>query len=239
MRYIILILLLLALISALQFILTRRLIAIGNGLAAEAEVYTREHPRELQRILIIGDSTAVGVGASKPEDSIAGRVGALFPNASIENLGVNGAKTHELIPRLEALEGNRYDLIMVHIGGNDIVRRTDLSELAESIDRVLTLAISLSDNVTLTTTGSLGTSKLLPLGTRWWFKNRTLEVRKIFIPAAEKHGVLYNDLFREPSNDPYAQNPKKYYAADLFHPSSDGYADWFSIISKSLNNINL
>jgi lysophospholipase L1-like esterase len=222
---------------ALSYFQMQKLIALGTGLADEAIAFSRVLEAGPQ-FLVIGDSSAVGVGASKSADSIAGRIGADYPQASITNLGVNGAKTAELLPRLESLELH-YDFILIQIGGNDIVRRTDLSELESSIDAILEEALKHTDQLVLMTSGNVGTSKLLPYLTRWFFTQRTRDVREIFMNAAKKHDVEYVDLFREKSDDPYAQDPAKYYSADFFHPSSDGYEDWYQFVSAKLEEISL
>lgn len=238
MKIFIVILVVVVVFVATQAILTRRLINIGVALSKQAVPFSRVNLEATERILVIGDSTAVGTGAESPEVSIAGRVGQTFPNAEITNLGVNGAKTHELIPRLEKIKDQHYELIMVHIGGNDIVRFTNLDELTESIASVLDLATTLADNVTLTTTGNMGTAKLLPFASRGIYESRTRKVRTIFKEAAEKRQVLYVDLFREKPVDPFALDPDKFYAADIFHPSGEGYEDWYKIIYRTLEKIS-
>jgi len=239
MKILIGILLVLLLFVAYQTFNTRRLISVGIGLADRVVPFSREYTDARARILVIGDSTAVGTGAETPEVSLAGLAGGYFPDAELINRGVNGAKAHELISRLESLKGYHFDLIMIHIGGNDIVRFTDLNELALSIATVLDLTTALADNVTLTTTGNMATARLLPYGTRWRYEKRTRQVRDIFKGAAQARNVYYVDLFREKPVDPFAQDPDKYYASDEFHPSGAGYADWFTIISKSLEQISL
>jgi len=239
MKIFISILLLAVLIISIELLLSWRLIAVGNKLADKAVPFSRDLPNAKTKILIIGDSTGVGTGASSPKLSIAGRVGKTYPQANIVNLSVNGARTSELIPRLKKLKNEHFDLIMLHIGGNDTVRFTDLITLKESIEAVLDLAIAHADNVTLTSTGNVGTAKLLPFATRWAFENRTRKVRAIFKKAAEDRKVSYVDLFREKDLDPFAKDPKKYYAMDSFHPSDIGYEDWYSFIEKVLPTLNI
>lgn len=210
---------------------TRRLIAIGLKLADNAIPFSRNAASP--KILVIGDSTAVGTGASSSSTSLAGLLGSFYPSASIENRGINGSKTRDLLSRND-LRGARYDLIMIHIGGNDTVRFTNLDELTKDIASVIDEAKKRSDNIVIVSTGNVGTARLLPLGTRWLFTIRTKEVRDIFKKAAVEKNVVYVDLFREPAIDPFAQDPSKYYATDSFHPSDAGYADWFSLIAKHL-----
>lgn len=210
---------------------TRRLIAIGLKLAENAVPFSRN--ASSPKILVIGDSTAVGTGASSSSTSLAGLLGAFYPSASIENRGINGSKTKDLLIRND-LRGDQYDLVMIHIGGNDTVRFTNLDELTKDIASVIDEAKKRSKNVVIVSTGNVGTARLLPLGTRWMFAIRTKQVRDIFQKAAAEKNVTYVDLFREPTIDPFAKDPSKYYATDSFHPSDAGYADWFPLIVKHL-----
>ena len=231
MKIVLLICLLLLAIFLYENYLTRSRIAVGVRLANEAIPFERIGTS--RRILVIGDSTAVGTGAGENQYSLAGLVGKSYPDATIVNKGVNGAKTHELIGRLQDMD-QHFDLVMIHIGGNDIVRFTNLAQLTEDIAEVLAIATEKGDVVTLTTTGNVGTARLLPFGTRWLFEKRTRQVREIFMKAAQERNVVYNDLFREKDKDPFAKDPLKYYAEDIFHPSNIGYADWYAIIELGI-----
>lgn len=214
---------------AIEYVHTTYLIRIGEGLAAAAIPFSRITNTN-QRILVIGDSTAVGTGASSPETSLAGLLGNHYPNATIENRGVNGAKVHDLIARFTSIKDKRYDLIEIHIGGNDIVRFTELKNVETDLKTVLSNAKQLSDNVVLVTSGNVGTSVLFPAPSRFLFTKRTRTVRDIFIRVAREHDVSYVDLFHEAAEDPFAKAPSNYYAADFFHPSDAGYQFWFDQI---------
>lgn len=232
MKYFLLVLILLVVFIAYQTIRTRRYIAIGIGLANSAIPY--EQDGDGLRILVIGDSTAVGTGAEISEGSIAGLVGKKFPQASIKNLGVNGAVTSEIIPRLEQ-DTENYDLIMIHVGGNDTRKFLPLDQLEADLNTAIDLAQEKAPAVTLTSTGSLGTAKLLPFGVRWLYTRQTYKVRNLFKRVAEEQGIPYANILRPVKEDPFAQQPKKYYSADWFHPSSEGYADWFQFIELAID----
>lgn len=213
---------------------TRRLIKVGVGLAERAIPFSRKNGSST--ILVMGDSTAVGTGASSSSASLAGLLGQTYPAASIENRGVNGAVTHDLIERFSKIEG-QYDLIMIHIGGNDTVHMTALDQLQKDLETVIRSAKQHSKKIVIVSTGNVGTAKLLPFGTRWLFTAQTRKVRKIFKQTAALSDATYVDLFREADADPFAKNPSKYYAADSFHPSDAGYADWFALIKPNLPKI--
>lgn len=227
----------LALYALFSYLHMRRLIDLGNEIAANAVPFARETKSDM-KILVIGDSTAVGTGAEAPEGSVAGRIGQDYPKASIENLGVNGSKTHELIPRLQALEEKQtYDLILVQVGGNDILRNTPLSKLSDSIDTVLAEATKRAEHVILMSTGDVGTSYLLPIGSKWFFTWKTKRVRALFIATTEKYDAHYIDLFKLKDMDPFVQDPEKYYANDYLHPSSEGYATWYGELGPVVHSL--
>ena len=220
------------------YLRTKSYISAGNELADKAVAYVQHPDNPKLKFLTIGDSSVVGTGASNPKGSVAGYLGADFPKADIVNLGVNGSKVHKIPSRLRELDGQKFDLVLIHIGGNDIVRRTNLKEFERSLTDVFDEAIKLSDNIIALHGGNVGTAGLFPYGTRWIFTYRTWQVRKIYKSLAEKKGVKYIDLWRNKENDPFAADMQTYYAGDLFHPSDEGYRDWYSFIKIELDKIN-
>lgn len=235
------ILVVLVVFALYQYFRKKHYIAVGEALAAEAALhpYSQENPNATLRILIIGDSTVVGTGADDPEHSVAGYLGADYPDAELVNLGVNGTRTHGLIERFEGIQDQHFDLVLIHTGGNDIVYNTDHTQLAQDLGTVLDLAKKVGDEVVLLSCGSVGTAPLFPFGTHWIFTARTKEVRDIFMPIAESKGVHYVDLLRETDLDPFAKDTDLYYAADKFHPSSTGYLDWYEHIKAVLDTLDL
>lgn len=219
-----------AVYGTFQYWRTKQYIRIGNDLANKAVAYKQHPDKPTLRILMIGDSTVVGTGAERPEDSVAGRFGKDYPTAEIINLGVNGAKTREITSRLKQFEGQHFDLVLIHTGGNDIVRFSKLSEVEKSLREVLSEAKKLSDTVVALHGGNIGTAKLFPVGTRWILALRTWQARRIFLRVMEETGADYVDLWRRGKDDPFFANPDTYYAKDYFHPSGVGYKDWYEHI---------
>lgn len=186
------------------------------------------------RVLFMGDSTGVGVGATRGEDSLAGRLSQDHTDWSIENVSVSGRKTAELIPVLEVLGTHQYDQIIIQIGGNDITYFSDRDTLAGDIAIVLQEAKRVSPQVILLTSGNVGNAPILPRPLAFLWHRRTLQVRDIFMKAAEERGVTYVDLYRDKKTDPFFLEPYRYHASDLFHPSSEGYGLWYQDLKKAL-----
>lgn len=220
-----------------QYIVLRNRIAVGNELAQKSIAYSQHPQQPTQYILIVGDSTAVGTGASEPIHSIAGRLGADYPNADIVNMAVNGAKIQDVKAVLSEYTGPRVDLLLIHMGGNNIVQFTALDTVEEDMLAVFTRAHDIADDVVVVTSGNVGTAKVLPLGIRWVWGVRTRQVRELFLQHTKEQGIHYVDLYTKPSDDPFSRDAKKYYAADMFHPSNEGYALWYTQIIAVIRSL--
>lgn len=219
----------------IQYWRTRHYIQIGIALAEQAVPYEQHPANPSLHFLVIGDSTAVGTGASRPEDSTAGRLGKDYPTADIVNKGVNGSKVAALPERFTEFKDDQFDLVLIQIGGNDIVRFTDPAAIERDLKTTLTEANRVGKQVILLHCGNFGTAKLLPVGSRWIFTNRTAKIRTLYQRIAPEYDAAYIDLWRVSSDDPFARDPDTYYAADYFHPSSAGYEDWYQHIKVELN----
>lgn len=218
-----------------SYIRIQSLLRVSRTLVENTLPYERALAPDAPRALFLGDSTGVGVGADTPLDSLAGRFGTDHPEWTVENRSVSGRKTAELIPILRALPGKHYEKVVVQIGGNDIVAFSEKKQLQKDITAVLEEAKHVGKEVFLLTAGNVGNTPLFPRPLAYIWTQRTLAVRKIFKRTAEEMGVTYIDLYRGAADDPFASDPYRYHAKDLFHPSSDGYALWYAAFKKSVS----
>ena len=112
-----------------------RCLRVGDELARLSTAFDAvQATAEAPRVLFIGDSIAVGCGAARPEDSIAGLIAQEFPDVAIVNRARNGARTAEAIAQLSAEGDAKYDVILINVGGNDIFKRTPFDSLPAQID---------------------------------------------------------------------------------------------------------
>ena len=80
-------------------------------------------------ILVLGDSTAVGIGALS-EENVAGRLAHAL-NASVENHAESGALSGDISAQLSSAARKRYDVVLIQVGANDVIRMRSLSEASE------------------------------------------------------------------------------------------------------------
>ena len=112
------------------------------------------HPS--MHILVMGDSTAVGVGAIPNTLSIAGRLGNQFPTAEVVNDSKSGIVTGELMSMIQAHSKEHYDLVVLQIGANDVVHFTDLNAVRADLRSVLAMAHQMSPHIIVLTAGNIG-----------------------------------------------------------------------------------
>jgi lysophospholipase L1-like esterase len=200
-----------------------RRIRVGEDLAALSAAFECRAPVAGPRVLFVGDSVAVGCGATRPEDSIAGLVSLDFPHATIVNRARNGARVSEAIAQLRAAGDERFDAILMNVGGNDILKRTPRSRLPQHVDELLREARQRSGCVICTTSPNIGLMPMFFPPLSWWLTRRSRQLRDLFATAAARHGAHYVNFFHPRATDPFSREARRFYAPDGLHPSTECY----------------
>lgn len=202
--------------------------------AFAAPVEDPGNTRSIVRVLVAGDSTAVGTGTKDPRLSVAGRLHGAYPEVSIENLAVNGAVTTDVIAQLSAASRERYHVVLIQVGGNDVMKFTGQKVLGQAAAEMLDQALSLGSDVVLLTMGDVGAAPAIPWPLTRVLSARSKMVRTTFKGASETRGISYVSMYTpEVKENPFQQNPERYYAADGLHPSGEGYGVWYQHLLDS------
>lgn len=217
----------------------RKRIAKGRQLAEESVPFGIRIPKAEARILVVGDSTGVGTGADRPLDSIAGRIYQDFPFVEIINKSDDGAKIRDVLIQLNTAGDEKFDIVLVQVGGNDILRFTDLDRLKDLITIVLKAARQKSRNIIFISTGNVGLAPAFFPPISWLYTYRTRQVRAVFRKVSQKLHIEYVDLFKEKKDDPFLTGPEKFYAVDFLHPGSEGYRLWYEELKKQTSLISI
>lgn len=214
---------------------TAAVVLVTSGCAAwrigqAAELARRSEPLQQTpanatlRLLVVGDSTAVGTGASAPQASLAGLLARDHPRLRIDNRARDGATFADVVGQLAGSE--RYDLVLVQAGGNDVIRLRDFEAVGADIERVTTLARARSDRVLLMPAGNVGNAPFFFAPVSWWMTARARTLHGLVRASAERHGAVYVNLFKDRADDPFVTRPGLH-AVDGLHPSDAGYRLWF------------
>ncbi|KQO19554.1 SGNH/GDSL hydrolase family protein [Acidovorax sp. Leaf78] len=195
-------------------------------LAKQAQPYTAQPPQPSQRLLVVGDSTALGTGASSPADSLAGLIGKAHPQWRIDNLAANGAKFGDVAQQLQGAEAG-YDMVLVLAGGNDVIRLTTQKTLRANLEQTVALAREKGRTVVLMPCGNVGHAPFFVPPLSWAMSSRSERLHAMVQEVAAANQVRYVRLLRPRDEDPFVLRSDELNAADGLHPSSAGYAQWY------------
>jgi lysophospholipase L1-like esterase len=184
-----------------------------------------------QRLLVVGDSTAVGTGASSAAHSLVGLIGADHPGWRIHNLAANGARFADVLQQLRTA-GDGWDRVLVLAGGNDVIRLTPADALRADISQVLALARQTGRRVVLMPAGSVGHAPFFWPPLSWWMDARSRMLHALVQPLAQQAGAVYVRLLQPRAQDPFVQQAALLHAADGLHPSDAGYRLWYAALRQ-------
>lgn len=193
-------------------------------LARQSEPLQHSPKQPFKRMLIVGDSTAVGTGATKSQVSVAGLLAQAFPHMEIDNRSQDGATFADLHSQFGG--DDHFDLVLVMAGGNDVIRLRGLEALHSDIDRVTRRALQRADLVVLMPAGNVGNAPFFLAPVSWLMTWRARQLHEFVRAASNRRSVLYVNLFHESADDPFVMQPQLN-AADGLHPSDAGYRVWF------------
>jgi lysophospholipase L1-like esterase len=181
-------------------------------------------------ILVLGDSTGYGTGAQRGDESIAGLIGADYPQYTIVNKSKNGRTIGEALVFIKTQkETKEYALIVVQLGGNDILQKRPLDVVRSELSELIGILLEKSPQVVMLTSGNVGAAAAYAGTSKAEeYEKLTRQYRDMVIPLAAESGVTYIDLFEEPIDDAFLREPKRYLAIDGLHPSSAGYGYWYA-----------
>ena len=182
------------------------------------------------RLLIAGDSAAAGVGASSQDEALCGRlVGYLRPHFTVEwrLVAVNGLDSPGLGKLLEETPAEKFDVVVVSIGVNDVTNLRSPSQWLQWQDR-LAKVVHMRFGPRLLIHSALPPMHAftaLPQPLRWFMGRWALEMNRQLEVAlsAQTKRKLHWPLSEAVSGD---------LAVDGFHPGPLGYALWAETLSK-------
>lgn len=220
------------------------LVLIEVGLAYYREYLPTEPAMELGgtfgppdgepiRFVVLGDSTAAGLGAGDPEHAYATvlseRLGAAGYRVDLFAHGVSGARVKDVADEQVALAlAAEADLIFIGIGANDSTHLTPLDDISSHMDRALTELDKTDATVVIAGPPDMRAHAWLePLRSIVGWRGRNVAAR--IEAVAHDHGLLTVPL-AERAGPYFAAHPEEAYGADDFHPGPNGYRAWADAI---------
>jgi lysophospholipase L1-like esterase len=196
-------------------------------LARQSEPFEASPENAVATLLVVGDSTAVGTGASSPAHSVAGLIARDHPRLTIINRANDGAKFSDIARQLETAGEQRFDAILVLGGGNDVIRLTRYPVLEQDVARAAALARARAKLVVVMPSGNVGSAPFFFAPVSWLMTRRSQALHGFVREAAKGNSALYVNLYKDKAEDPFAQRPDELNAKDGLHPSDAGYRLWY------------
>lgn len=215
----------------------------GPRVLAQARVLNREVPRlpnaarpwhgtvsgpDPLRLLVLGDSTAAGVGVASQDDGLPGHLARALHRHTGRGVewravGENGATTRDVVTTyLDEATAEPADLVFLTIGANDAIHARTTAAFRRDLGRILdALGAAMPEaTVLMSSLPVFGLFKRFPdpLRTTLFRHSRNLErVARPLVTRDPRRMMSRNDP------PPYSD---QFFSTDEFHPSSAGYRDW-------------
>ncbi len=163
-------------------------------------------------MVAFGDSLTAGRGAEGAENSYPAALSLLL-GRPVENMGVDGDTVARAYERLEKVLERSPSIVIVLLGGNDMLRRMDLDE---SFSLLETMIRRIQEEGSLVFLAGLeGLPLLAPVGKRY------------FEAAKNTGSVLIPDVLKDILGKPELM-------ADGIHPNTAGYRIMAERIAKAM-----
>ena len=187
----------------------------------------------------LGDSTAVGVGASRgggyPE-RLASRLRADGLPVGLSNLGQSGARMRDVFAgQVKRAVAAQPTLVTLGVGTNDIWRGTPLDEFQDDLDRIARRLKQTGAPLVVVNIADMALAPVAKLVPSALYEGRIEPFNAAMAEVARAHGLHLVDLYSA-SKEMFPHNPH-FFSHDGFHPSEDGYEQWADLMLPTVRTL--
>jgi len=184
------------------------------------------------KLLIIGDSAALGVGVDGQDDALAGQLSSLLGHDYSVNwtlLAKTGATAEGILDMLEPLREETFDIVLVSIGVNDVTHFTHSGRWEKNMNIMINILISKFSvkKILLSNIPPMQKFTTFPQPLRWWWGERSKRLNSLLT-------VIVDNSSQCTQFDIDAPIEPKYIAKDGFHPSKIAYQVWANQAAKTI-----
>lgn len=184
-------------------------------------------------VLILGDSSAAGVGVAHQDQALAGQLSKELSQNYTLNwrlIAKTGATTASTLKHLEGQAPSRFDIVVTALGVNDVTHAVPFKvwQQRQQALRARINQLFAPRLVYMTGVPPLGLFPILPQPLRWTLGRQVARFNAALATtlAAEKHWHHIGfDLPLDPTQ----------MAADRFHPGPEIYAIWAKEMASRIN----
>jgi lysophospholipase L1-like esterase len=235
----------LALLAPLLLMQARQAVRRAPRLpAASGPVHgTAGHGEPMRRLLVIGESTAAGVGARTHAQALPGFLAAELSGrrgGAVNWLarGKGGATARAVLAELVPAGQGPFDITVLTVGTNDLFDRramrpwaADLRSLIEALDGRGTDTRAGRGRVIVSGMPPVHLAPGIPQPLRFVLGRRARAMDRITRQVAASCRATY-----VPINFPSAGS-RRLFASDGFHPSETGYREWARVLAEAVSGL--
>jgi lysophospholipase L1-like esterase len=190
------------------------------------------------RLLVLGDSSAAGLGVATaletPAVLLAAGLSAVAERpVALTNAAVSGARSSDLAAQLDSVKPIAADVMVCMIGANDVTGRVPPAEAVRALSETVSRLRTAGAEVVVGTCPDLGTIEpiaqpLRMLARRW--SRQMAAAQTVAVVEAGGRTVSLGDIL----GPEFAARPGELFSSDRFHPSAAGYAAAAAVILPSV-----
>jgi lysophospholipase L1-like esterase len=191
-------------------------------------------------LVVLGDSSVAGVGGVAAEDTLTYGVAKALSDryrVSLHALGVSGSRLgHVVGEQLPQVAGLDPDIVLVCVGTNDITHGTTLREARRQLRLLVEGLTEVAPDAKVIVSGLPPTETAIafhrPL--RDLLGLRALLFTRLYRAELTPHGISVFDIAR--LTKAAFHGKREMFSADLFHPSSAGYAFLATVYGRAVRD---
>ncbi|MEO5896657.1 MAG: SGNH/GDSL hydrolase family protein [Vicinamibacterales bacterium] len=187
--------------------------------------------------VVLGDSTAAGVGA--PYDQGIAVLTAKHLGKSrrvtMHNFAVSGARIRDVLDQqLSAAEALRPNIVLMAVGANDVTHLTSIPSMRQRFREIIRRlrAANPASQIVITGAPDMGSPPRIPWLLRGIASLRAKLVNRMFRSEAERLNVVLAPIAER--TGPLFRRDRTLFDADRFHPNARGYATWVEVLTGVL-----
>ena len=218
-----------ATLAAEALLAARRTYASADSAPAPEGRYGPAADGRSLRLVVLGDSTAAGLGVDNTDETVGGRLAALLAATGrpvvLDGAAVSGSRAADLHTQVSrALLHGRPDVAVILVGANDATHLTSLGAVQRDLGRAVERLRSAGVSVVVGTCPDMGAARAFAQPLRElvaWSGRRVGEAERA---AVWRAGGVPVDLAAR--TGPVFRADPGTLSEDRFHPSADGYDLW-------------
>jgi lysophospholipase L1-like esterase len=181
------------------------------------------------RLVLLGDSSALGVGVGEVTDTVGGRIAELIADedrrVELSSVAVVGSRSADLGTQVaRALLGPRPDVAVILVGANDVTGLRRPAEAAYALAQAVERLRAADVEVVVGTCPDLGAARAIAQPLRAIVGAFGRHVARAQAAAVREAGGVPVDLAA--ITGPVFRADAGTLSSDGYHPSADGYRVW-------------